>query len=345
MSNGSQPVNKQLRRSKGEGSIERRPGGKFRAVITVNNQKLVGPVVAKKTDAQPALREKLLRASIEVEPGGAAPLHEALEDLIDRLEQEPATMAINRRTLGLVKGKDIASMPVIEISNEDLELWRKQLPGSPATRNRYVSALQGMIRKLGGTAKLTPLRVEETEFRILTKPEQRRLLALSLPDRVRTIVLLGLRCGLRRSEMAGLTHEDRDDDGIVIHRQAIEVGGKVYVKRPKTIRSTNWVPLPPELAWIGTGKGYVLATATGEPMRGPNIYRDLQKALEGTEFESMGPHDLRHTYGMTLLESGVDIVTAAEMMRCSPAVLAKDYARSRRDLKRKAIRKALKGIA
>ena len=50
-----------------------------------------------------------------------------------------------------------------------------------------------------------------------------------------------------------------------------------------------------------------------------------------------GPHTLRRSYGMALLEAGVDIVTAAELMRHDPATLLAEYARSRRDLKTSAI--------
>jgi len=50
-----------------------------------------------------------------------------------------------------------------------------------------------------------------------------------------------------------------------------------------------------------------------------------------------GLHKLRGTYGMTLLESGVDIRTAADLMRHDPAMLVRQYAMSRRDLKEAAL--------
>lgn len=53
----------------------------------------------------------------------------------------------------------------------------------------------------------------------------------------------------------------------------------------------------------------------------------------------MGPHALRRTYGMTLLEAGVDVVTAADLMRHDPAMLLQEYARTRTDLKREAVRR------
>jgi integrase len=51
----------------------------------------------------------------------------------------------------------------------------------------------------------------------------------------------------------------------------------------------------------------------------------------------MGPHALRRTYGMQLLEAGVDVVTAADLMRHDAKMLLEEYARSRPDLKIAAI--------
>jgi integrase len=54
-------------------------------------------------------------------------------------------------------------------------------------------------------------------------------------------------------------------------------------------------------------------------------------------------HGLGRTFGMDMLESGVDLRTAAEQMRHDTAMLANIYSRSRRDLKRAAAAKVFGG--
>jgi site-specific recombinase XerD len=69
----------------------------------------------------------------------------------------------------------------------------------------------------------------------------------------------------------------------------------------------------------------------------------LKDAMKGTALENIkyaGLHIFRRTYGMVLLEKGVDVTTAAELMRHDPVMLLKEYTRSREDLKRDAIKKA-----
>ena len=46
---------------------------------------------------------------------------------------------------------------------------------------------------------------------------------------------------------------------------------------------------------------------------------------------------LSSTFGMLMLEKGVDVRTAAEIMGHSPAMLSRIYARSRKELKQEAL--------
>lgn len=80
-----------------------------------------------------------------------------------------------------------------------------------------------------------------------------------------------------------------------------------------------------------------MASASGNPYRPKNMVRDWDKLVEGTEFENLTLHDLRSTFGTLLLEKGVDVRTASEMMGHSPAMLSAIYARSRKDLKKEAL--------
>lgn len=75
----------------------------------------------------------------------------------------------------------------------------------------------------------------------------------------------------------------------------------------------------------------------------PSVIDDRwRRWRKGTKFEKVGLHDLRATFGTMLLEQGIDVRTAAELMRHDPTMLLKTYTRSRRDLKRNAIKVAYK---
>jgi integrase len=85
---------------------------------------------------------------------------------------------------------------------------------------------------------------------------------------------------------------------------------------------------------------------TGKDPIKPDILTDAIKQMAkdaGVSVPYIGPHAFRRTYGMTLLEAGVDIVTAAELMRHDPMVLAKEYAQTRKDLKTDAVKRAFGG--
>lgn len=117
-----------------------------------------------------------------------------------------------------------------------------------------------------------------------------------------------------------------------------EVNGKQIIREATKTGKTRWVPVNADLRKaMGEGKGYVLASRNGSPMRPRNLARDWEKLTKGTEFEPLTLHDLRSTFGTLLLEHGVDVRTASEMMGHSPAMLAAIYARSRKDLKQNAL--------
>lgn len=155
--------------------------------------------------------------------------------------------------------------------------------------------------------------------------------------RMRAAVLLCLH-GLRRSEARGLRYEDFDGDGITIRRQALGVNGEQIIRESTKTGGSRWVPVNAALkAILREGKGYVLESSIGKPYRPRNMARDWDKLVEKTEFKDLTLHDLRSTFGTLLLEKGVDVRTASEMMGHSPAMLAAIYARSRKDVKTAAL--------
>lgn len=324
-----------------EGSIHRSSAG-YRASVMLNGKRYYGPTVSSPTEARPALWAKLASRPA---PTAGPPLSSIVPAILAELERRhsPHYHALHDMVWHAHAEQRFGALAATDVDAPMIELWRAQLEVSNATRNRYARALVKLLAMAGRTVRVRKLPETPSEPDCLDPGRAAQLLALEAPPRAWLIVRLGLQCGLGISEMAGLRHEDREEDGILIQRQTLEVRGRVHENAPlKTSARRAWIPLPPELLdRIGPPRtGYVLATAGGRPMRPTNIRRALTELVAGTALEGISPHDLRHTYGMRLLESGVDLRTAAELMRHDPIMLAKVYARSRRDLKRAALERA-----
>lgn len=319
-----------------EGSVQK-VGRKWRGRVMIGGVRHVGPVVERRADALPALWRKLER-ELGAAAGEESPtlwtcaLRKAERPISE--SWSPTTRDLWKALLARLRGTALAGMAVDEATDADVQSWLDAQPGSPRTRRNYLELVRQLLRENGVECRVKPPEVRERRHNLLSPDEQRRLLELPMSREQRLIVLLGLRCGLRRSEMAGLRHEDRDGPGILVRRAVVKAAGVVAIKAPKTRSSESWVPLPPELEQeIGRGTGWVLGDGGPNPPSPARIARLWRALVDGTEFERVGLHDLRRSYGMTLLERGVDLRTAGEMMRHDPALLARLYARSRRDLK------------
>lgn len=244
-------------------------------------------------------------------------------------------------------------------------------PMASASKNRFIGAIGGILTEavdgkekwiiVNPVSKVSKLPREQVEFRILKSYEVEELLALcdkeSLLENIcererqrrirsnhrrRLIVLLGLH-GLGPAEICGARYEDFDGEGITParQRQRLRELGILERTRLKTEDRRAWVALDDELcALLAEEKeGYIVVTETGKPMEPANLRRTFAGMVKGTKFEGMTPYDLRHTYAMRLLEEGVDVKTAAELMRHSVEVFLRRYVRSDRDRKLEAKKK------
>ncbi len=352
---------KAARRSDGEGSIQQ-IGSQFRGRLTLTEEqqsllgrkqnRFFGPVMKSRREAIPAARLKLNRLLESAKRESAAsPSFTTLarKSLDARLAKglSPTTASLYEIILRTrIVDDPIGDLPLDQINAEVVQAWINRQTGVTSTVQRAASFLMSTLKSLGvKDLDVAVPRDREQTIVVLSPAEQDGLLALPMPPEVRMAALLGLRLGLRRGEMCGLRHEDRDDDGVSIERSLAQVRGQLIIKPPKSARGYRWLPLPPELeAQIGPPlTGYVLADdLEGEdrPLSPLALQARWKKALKDTPFSHITLHDLRGSYGMLLLERGADLRTVSELTGHDPAILARIYARSRRDLKREAIRRA-----
>lgn len=317
-----------LRRARGEGTFERLPSGLWRCVTKLGGRKLSGSAAPTKAEAQANLRARLQGLANESASGLDSWSKWARSWLTARRPSlSPTTVETYQKIIASVEGDLLDAIPMVSIREPDLRLWCARQRLAPKTLATRLAFIVQILRAGGNPARYAPPRKDRHARRPLTAEETALLLAHlpCLPVRDRVAVLLCLECGLRRSEACGLRHEDREAGGIRIRRAVLRVKGELRVRaHGKTAASSAWIPLPASLLEdVGHGKGYVLGSDKW-PLYPDTLERIVKRALRGagvTGVPYAGPHALRRTYGMRLLEAGVDVVTAAELMRHDAATL------------------------
>lgn len=165
-------------------------------------------------------------------------------------------------------------------------------------------------------------------------------------------IKISLYTGLRRAEICALRWRDVDLDGgtLDVVQSIGNDHNTWYIKGPKSYSSRRRVELPAEIAGdlrrrreaMGrecaaagarlTRDMYVIGGTDGswlKPSRLTETFNRLASALNihGTQRDDVVFHDLRHTYATTLIQSGVDVATAARLMGHSdPSVTLRRYA-------------------
>lgn len=218
---------------------------------------------------------------------------------------------------------------------------------APATANRVLVAVRGILRQCYRLEQLT-----EREYRLAvdvpcvrgsrTSPgrfvpigEVRAMfeaIATQPPElAARNAAMLALLygAGLRRQEVAGLDIESVTPDGGL---RLVGKGNKErVVPLPLGARAAMaaWLalrgPEPGPLFWPTKGRGTRLQP--GGRLCGEDVYQAVLRWAELAGIPSLSPHDLRRSYGSTLLDGGADIKTAADLMGHSSVLTTARYDR------------------
>ena len=109
---------------------------------------------------------------------------------------------------------------------------------------------------------------------------------------------------------------------IQIERAVTQTKGKIIVDKPKTKTSIRTIPLSaaftdylrqfagqPDCFVIGNEKNPFSVSTYAKHFK-----QFMRKMADETGLVPLSPHELRHTYGTTLRESGVDIYTIQKVM-------------------------------
>jgi integrase len=172
---------------------------------------------------------------------------------------------------------------------------------------------------------------EEEKVKFLTKEEVQKLLMVAKTfefDEYMAVFIL-LRTGLRKGELLALTWDDIDFDNklMTINKNRNHLG----IFPPKTKKSNRVISMDNKLTkelkrfqlWQAKNKlqfgryqfnNYVMVDRYGVPYHEWKINRILSDMAEKANLGKFGPHALRHTHAVMLLESGVDIKTVSDRL-------------------------------
>jgi integrase len=198
-----------------------------------------------------------------------------------------------------------------------------------AIRNSWI--IENPIAKLEIDERPHPVRRRQ---RVLGRDEIGRLLA-ACPMRYRPLIVTALYTGMRTSELLGLTWQDIDLAGGVLHVRAqlarAHRGKPARRVAPKTRAAIRDIPLVPQLARElrehqhaspgSSATGWVFATGNGTPLGHRNAQsRGLGHAarLAGLEDGGWPPlrfHDLRHTFASHLIiDLALDVAQVSRIL-------------------------------
>ncbi len=233
----------------------------------------------------------------------------------------------------------------------------------------FAQAVQNRLRPDNPIEGVRLPRAEKNEMRVLTLPEQERLItaAKMAPEPSAFGVIFTLFTGIRLGELCGLRWENVDMDGrsfkvcetrnrLPNFDDSIETSTSVETRATtKTDNSRRTVYIMDSLYQdfvkykqiqdsIGAQfpnynpDGYVFCQENGQPYE-PRTYQDLfKRCVRRAGIADANFHSLRHTFATRSLEQGMDVVTLSKLLgHASPAVTLEKYGHSVEEHKRRSV--------
>ena len=183
-------------------------------------------------------------------------------------------------------------------------------------------------------ALVDPPRVPRYEFRSLAFQQARGFIE-GLDDPVlRSLVLLAVQTGLRRSEVLGLQWRDVDleEEVLSVRRSLVRLsGGRHSLAEPKSGRG-RVVPLVRESVDLllslrddgQDGEEFVFQRSDGTPLRPHTVTQAFLRAARRAGLNGVRLHDLRHTHASLMLARGVHLKVVSERLGHSSIAITGD---------------------
>jgi integrase len=262
---------------------------------------------------------------------------EAAIRYIERLKAEDGkNIKAKQRQLDQHIVQFFADRPISQISGFDVERFKKSRIGagaSPATVNRELAVLSHLFNKAldWKWIKALPCRIhrfteENARIIYLTKEQCRALEEAAAQDQnenVHAFVVVGLRTGMRHSEILAIRREHIDLDQHMIWIPKAKTGAR---EQPITKDLAEYLRgrmemLPPGCPWLLPSPG----SATGHVH---TIRKAFRRSAEraGLDPDQITPHTLRHTVVTHLVQAGVDLPTVQRISGHKTLAMVARYA-------------------
>lgn len=327
-------------------SIDRYPGGRWRARWRDPDGKSRSEVFDRKVDAQRRITSvegsKLKGEYIDPKAGritvkafyevwsARQPWRDSSRLSIESLFENHVLPKLGGRPLNTLRRGDIeswASKLPLARPGQAVQYLSTMLEAAVADRHLAMNPARGAKRPRVDRDPVTPL--TDAEIDALRK---------AAPPWFGVALTLGVGVGLRQSEATGLT-VDRVDflrRQLTVDRQLVTPkAGDCTFGPPKSSKSYRTVPMPDAVVTAmsqhveahGTGRdGLVLHLTDGRPLRRQHFGKVWRQIRTTAKLPTARFHDLRHTYASVLLSGGVSVAATAEYLGHTPAVLLSTYA-------------------
>jgi integrase len=280
----------------------------------VTRQQAENFIATARTDAR--------RGRLNLPEGRKTPLgfREAALRYSERLQQEDGkNIKAKRRQLSQHLVPFFGDRPLSQITTFEIERYKKtrrQMGAAPGTVNRELAVISHLLNKAleWGWLRALPAKVrrfKEAGGRIiyLTIEQCRDLeeaAAQDQNDNVHAFVMVGLRTGMRHSEILAIRREDIDLKRQVIWIPKAKAGAR---EQPITDDLADYLArrlemLPPTCQWLFPSLG----SRTGHVHTIRKAFR-RSAARAGLDPDQVTPHVLRHTVVTHLVQAGVDLPT------------------------------------
>ena len=336
------------RRSNNEGTITKRPNGKWRAQISLDGKRL-----SHNGDTKAECQHWLRQMQDQIEQGMSyVGSQMTLEAFFTNWIQTVKT-SLRPKTayqyqqliedyiipgLGKLKAKDLRPETVDAF-------YQKLLKAGTGLRTvRYIHSVlhTGLEKaaKLGLIGRnpvdgATPPRMVNQEMLVLDENQVIRFLVTVENSRNKALYHLAVKTGMRQAEILGLKWVDLDwvSGYLQVRRQVQRVEGKGFVFcEPKTKAGRRTIQLGEtmlltlreqvkeqrvEKAAVGDRwqeNGLIFPSTVGTPLDQRNLLREYKKLLEIAGLPSIRFHDLRHTAASIMLKHNVPVLTVSRIL-------------------------------
>lgn len=348
------------RKPNGDGSIRQRSDGRWEGRYTAPDGRQRSVYGKTKT----ACREKLRQAQAEIltgvylEPSRVTVgewLTMWLEAQADRVKpstQQTYQAYVDRYLAPALGEIRLDKLAPVHVQRAFSDLARRLSPGSVmSVRTFLASALNAAVKleliRSNPLHKLPPPRKPDEEpMTLVDRKDFPAFVAAARNTKFATALILLLQTGIRSGELRGLRWADVDLDAatMTVSRQITYLTKGPVVQSPKSGRIRRIVLMPETVAllrrhradqaaqrlahggWVDDdlSADLVFRRKDGRPLAGNALRAPATRVGAAIGLPGLHPHDLRHSYAVAAIRSGIDVKTVQNNLGHATAAMTLD---------------------